>query len=417
MGSATRVFLAHLRGIGVFDPNGDQVGKVRDAVAILRLEPNPPILTGLVVEVPPRRRIFIPMGRVTEISGSQVLVTGTLNLRRFEQRSNETLVAAELLDRPVTLLESGETVAVLDVAVEQNRAHDWLVTQLYVRRKGAGLRRRGESFIVDWNEVTGLSTSPDEQPAEQFLAQLDTIRPADLASLLSQLTVKRRLEVARSLDDEQLADVLEELPDDDRVELVQLLEAERVVDVLEEMDPDDAADLLSELTPEQQTDLLARMEPEDADDLRRLLTYDDFSAGGMMTSNPIVLPPDATVAAALAQIRNPDLPPALASQVYVTRPPTETPTGRYLGACHFQRLLREPPGTLVSSIIDTTLEPVRPDATLAVVTRMFAAYNLVALPVVDEANRLLGAVTVDDVIDHMLPEDWREEDDGGLTHA
>ena len=88
-----------------------------------------------------------------------------------------------------------------------------------------------------------------------------------------------------------------------------------------------------------------------------------------------------------------------------------------IGACHFQRLLREPPGTLVSSIIDKSLEPVRPDATLAVVTRMFAAYNLVALPVVDEANRLLGAVTVDDVIDHMLPEDWREEDDGGLSHA
>lgn len=417
MGSATRVFLAHLRGIGVFDPNGDQVGKVRDAVTILRLEPNPPILTGLVVEVPPRRRIFIPMGRVTDISSNQILVTGTLNLRRFEQRSNETLVAAELLDRPVTLVETGESVSVLDLAIEQNRAHDWLVTQLFVRRKGAGLRRRGETFIADWNEVTGLSISPADQPAEQFLAQLDTIRPADLASFISHLPSKRRLEVARSLDDEQLADVLEELPDDDRVELVQLLEAERVVDVLEEMDPDDAADLLSELTPEQQTDLLARMEPEDADDLRRLLTYDDFSAGGMMTSSPIVLPPDATVADALAQIRNPDLPPALASQVYVTRPPTETPTGRYLGACHFQRLLREPPGTLVSSIIDKSLEPVRPDATLAVVTRMFAAYNLVALPVVDEANRLLGAVTVDDVIDHMLPEDWREEDDGGLSNA
>jgi len=417
MGSATRVFLAHLRGIGVFDPNGDQVGKVRDAVTILRLEPNPPILTGLVVEVPPRRRIFIPMGRVTDISSNQILVTGTLNLRRFEQRSNETLVAAELLDRPVTLVENGESVSVLDLAIEQNRALDWLVTQLFVRRKGVGLRRRGESLIVDWNEVTGLSISPADQPAEQFLAQLDTIRPADLASFISHLPSKRRLEVARSLDDEQLADVLEELPDDDRVELVQLLEAERVVDVLEEMDPDDAADLLSELTPEQQTDLLARMEPEDADDLRRLLTYDDFSAGGMMTSSPIVLPPDATVADALAHIRNPDLPPALASQVYVTRPPTETPTGRYLGACHFQRLLREPPGTLVSSIIDKSLEPVRPDATLAVVTRMFAAYNLVALPVVDEANRLLGAVTVDDVIDHMLPEDWREEDDGGLTHA
>ena len=108
MGSATRVFLAHLRGVGVFDPNGDQVGKVRDAVVILRLEPNPPILTGLVVEVQHRRRIFVPMGRVTDIAGGQVLVTGTLNLRRFEKRENETLVAAELLDRQVTLLDTGE---------------------------------------------------------------------------------------------------------------------------------------------------------------------------------------------------------------------------------------------------------------------------------------------------------------------
>ena len=108
MGSATRVFLAHLRGVGVFDPNGDQVGKVRDAVVILRLEPNPPILTGLVVEVQHRRRIFVPMGRVTDIAGGQVLVTGTLNLRRFEKRENETLVAAELLDRQVTLLDTGD---------------------------------------------------------------------------------------------------------------------------------------------------------------------------------------------------------------------------------------------------------------------------------------------------------------------
>jgi Mg/Co/Ni transporter MgtE len=99
--------------------------------------------------------------------------------------------------------------------------------------------------------------------------------------------------------------------------------------------------------------------------------------------------------------------------VYVTRPPTETPTGRYLGTCHFQQLLREPPGTLVSALIDKNLEPVRPETPLGEVTRYFAAYNLVALPVVDENSHLLGAVTVDDVIDHMLPEDWRETDGAG----
>ena len=409
------MFLAHLRGVGVFDPNGDQVGKVRDAVVILRLEPNPPILTGLVVEVQHRRRIFVPMGRVTDIAGGQVLVTGTLNLRRFEKRENETLVAAELLDRQVTLLDTGETVTVLDLAVERTRSLDWLVTQVYVRRRGTGLRRRGESLVVDWADVTGLSIAPAEQSAETFLADLDTVRPADLASLIATLPPKRQLEVARSLEDEQLADVLEELSDDDRLAIVALMESDRVVDVLEEMDADDAADLLGELPPERQSELLAQMEPEDADDIRRLLTYDDFSAGGLMNPNPIILPPDATVADALARVRQPELSPALASQVYVVRPPTETPSGRYLGVCHVQRLLREPPGTLVSAILDSTLEPVGPEASLAIVTRTFAAYNLVALPVVDEARRLLGAVTVDDVIDHMLPEDWRQHEDEEVT--
>ncbi len=416
-GAATRVFLARLAGIGVFDPNGDQVGKVRDGIVVLRIGGNPPRLTGLVVEVGSRRRIFVPMTKVTAIDSGQVIVTGTVNLRRFEQRSNETLVTAELLDRGVDLIESGQTVSILDVAVEQARSRDWYVTQLFVRKAGGGLRRRGETLIVDWDDIRGLSLPVEDQPAEQLLARLDTMRAADIANVMQELPPKRRMEVARGLDDERLADILEELPEDDRIEIVTMLEAERAADVLEEMDPDDAADLLSELPPDQAADLLERMEPDDAEDIRRLLSYDEFSAGGMMTTEPIVLSPDATVADALAQIRNPELSPALASQVYVTRAPTETPTGRYLGVCHFQQLLREPPATLVSALIDKNLQPVGPQAPLAEVTRNFAAYNLVALPVVDENNHLLGAVTIDDVIDHMLPEDWRETDDESGGHG
>lgn len=418
-GAATRVFLARLAGIGVFDPNGDQVGKVRDAIVVLRIGANPPRLTGLVVEVGSRRRIFVPMTKVTAVDGGQVIVTGAVNLRRFEQRGNETLVTAELLDRQVDLVESGQTVSVLDVAVEQARSRDWFVTQLFVRRPGGGLRRRGESIVVDWEDISGLSLPVADQPAEQLLSRLDTMRAHDIADVMQDLSPKRRMEIARGLDDERLADILEELPEDDRTAIVMMLEAERAADVLEEMDPDDAADLISELPPDQAADLLKRMEPNDAEDIRRLLSYDDFSAGGMMTTEPIIVSPDATVADALARIRNPDLSPALASQVYVTRSPTETPTGRYLGVCHFQKLLREPPATLVSALIDSNLEPIRPQAPLGEVTRNFAAYNLVALPVVDENNRLVGAVTIDDVIDHMLPENWRENDDesGSVFHG
>ena len=150
------------------------------------------------------------------------------------------------------------------------------------------------------------------------------------------------------------------------------------------------------------------MEPEEAADIRRLLRYDDYTAGGMMTTEPILLPPDATVADALAHIRNPDLSPALAGQVYIVRAPLETPTGRYIGTCHFQRLLREPPATLVTALLDVALEPIRAETPVGEVARYFATYNLVALPVVDETDHLIGVVTVDDLIDHMLPADWRD---------
>jgi len=127
-----------------------------------------------------------------------------------------------------------------------------------------------------------------------------------------------------------------------------------------------------------------------------------------MTTEPIVLRPDATVADALARVREPDLSPALAAQVYVCRPPDETPTGKYLGTVHFQRLLRDPPYTLVGSIIVDDLQPLDPEAELPVVAGFFATYDMVAAPVVDESGSLLGAVTVDDVLDHLLPDDWRE---------
>ncbi len=152
------------------------------------------------------------------------------------------------------------------------------------------------------------------------------------------------------------------------------------------------------------------MRPDDAADVRRLMSYEERTAGGLMTTEPIVLRPDATVADALARVRQADLSPALAAQVYVCRSPDETPTGKYLGTVHFQRLLRDPPFTLVSSIVDSDLVPLPPDTPLPLVTSYLAAYNMVSAPVVDESGSLLGAVTVDDVLDHLLPDDWRETD-------
>jgi flagellar motility protein MotE (MotC chaperone)/sporulation protein YlmC with PRC-barrel domain len=407
-GAPSRVFIARLAGLAVFDPTGDQVGKVRDVVVTLRIGRQPPRVLGLVVEVFSRRRVFLPVGRVTALDAGKVITTGLVNVRRFEQRPTETLVLGELLDRRVTLVEDGSPVTVEDVAMEETRLRDWLVTKVFVSRPAKGLRRRGETLLVDWDAVTGFSLTEEGQGAANLLATFEQLRPADLARVLHDLSSKRRLEVAAALADEQLADVLEEMTEDDQVEILGKLEEERAADVLEAMDPDDAADLLSELQPHEAEKLLDLMEPEDSAPLRRLLAFGDDTAGGMMTTEPVVLGPDATVAEALARIRNPELSTALASMVYVVRPPLETPTGKYLGIAHIQRLLREPPSTLVAGIVDNDIEPVRAETTLAAVTRHLATYNLVAVPVVDEADHLVGVVSVDDVLDHLLPDDWRQ---------
>jgi Mg/Co/Ni transporter MgtE len=407
-----RVYVARLVGLPIFDPQGDQVGKVRDLVVAIRSETNQPRVLGLVAEVFGRRRIFVPMTRVTHIDSGQVYTTGLLNMRRFEQRPTETLVIGQMLDRTVTIASGpdADTVSgtVFDVGMEQVRTRDWVLSRVAVQEPGKGLRRRGQTHVAEWRDVVGLVGREPTQGATHLIAALNEMRAADAAHVIHDLPPERRTAVVAALDDERLADVLEELPDEDQVEILEHLDSERAADGLEEMSADDAADLIAGLAPETAAKLLDLMEPEEAEDVRRLMSYAEETAGAMMTPEPVILGPDATIADALAQIRDPELPVSLAAMVYVCRQPLETPTGRLLGVAHFQRLLREPPSTLVAAALDQSMDPLHPEATIDEVAAHLATYNLVAAPVVDEEGRLLGAVTVDDLLDHMLPENWRD---------
>lgn len=150
------------------------------------------------------------------------------------------------------------------------------------------------------------------------------------------------------------------------------------------------------------------MDPEESAPVRRLMKFADDTVGALMTPEPLVLPPQTTVAEALALARDPDLPTSLSSLIFVVRPPSSTPTGPYLGCVHLQKLLREPPSTLIGGLLDPDLPPLFADDSHETAARYFATYNLVCGPVLDHDDHLLGAVAVDDLLDHLLPDDWRE---------
>jgi Mg/Co/Ni transporter MgtE len=215
------VYIARLAGVAVFDPNGDQVGRVRDAVARIRPTGRPPEVVGLVAEMPMRRRIFLSINRITTLDADAVVLgTGTLNLRRFEKRPNELLVLAELLDRRVHVDPDGRPGTVVDVAMECRRGGEWALSRVAVREQTGRLTRRGHLHQVEWEHVRGLSGFGDTRGTANLLAVLEDMRPADLANALQDLPDLRRNEVAAALDDERLADVLSELPEHDQVEIL-----------------------------------------------------------------------------------------------------------------------------------------------------------------------------------------------------
>ena len=410
--SASRVFVARLAGCGVFDPAGDRVGKVIDVLVSYRKSGSPKA-TGMLVEISGRRRVFVPIARVTSISAGQVITTGLIDLRRFVQNGREVRVIAQMLGRKVRLLDGTGSANIEDLAIEEGKNKDWTVSELFLRRPktSASPFARGATMFASWEQVSEDHEGDQEQTATALLATYSELRPADLASALLDLPDERMIEVAEELDDERLADVLEELPEDEQIDIITELDDERAAEVLDLMEPDDAADLMANLPEERSEAILDLMDEEEAEDIRMLMQFDEFTAGGLMTTEPIICAADSTVAEAMALIRKKEVSPVLAASVFVTLPPYETATGRYLGTVHFQKMLRYPPHERLSVLLDVELEPVKADTHISVIHRTFANYNLVALPVVDDEHRLIGVVTVDDVLDHLLPDDWRAEEE------
>ena len=385
----------------LLDAGGAAIGRIDDIVAVPGRSGNPPRVTGFVA-TSQRRRIFVNAHRISSVDTEGVrLRSWDVDLNPFKPRQGEQLLGRDVVDRRI----AGESVS--DVALRATvgeRENGWEVAKVRLTRRGV-LGRRATYRLVDWNDVSGLFAASTEMAAEA--ARLRDMHPSDVAAVVRALPHVQRQLLAKEMEDDRLADLLEELPESEQLALIANLDLDRLIDVLEEMEFDDLADLLAEMPAQQRTTVLDAMDDEDADVVRHLLSYQDGTAGALMTPEIIIMGANATVAEALAQVRDPEWLVSIAAQVFVVQPPYKAPTGTYLGVVHLQRLLREPPSTELGRCLST--EPtVSPNLSDRDVAEFLASYNLLAVGVCDEAGRLLGAITVDDVLDRMLPADWRQ---------
>ena len=397
------IYAFRVMRLPLLDAGGSPIGRLEDIVVIPPQGGAAPRVLGFVA-LSQRRRIFVNVGRIGTLdSDGARLRSWDVDLNPFKSRSGEVLIGRDLIDSRV----GDETVS--DVALEpggDGRQTWWEISKVRLARRTA-LRRRPSYRLLDYDEVPSLfgATAGNEIAVEA--ARLRDMHPSDVAGVVRGLPLTQRKQLAAVMDDERLADLLEELPESEQLRIIEGLDLERLADVLEEMEYDDAADLLAEMPGEQRTRVLDAMDDEDADVMRRLLAYDEGTAGSLMTPDIIVLGPTATVAEALAEVRDPEWLVSIAAQVFVVQPPYKAPTGTYLGVVHFQRLLREPPSMELGRCLDQ--EPtIPPDMSEREVAERLASYNLLAVGVCDESGRLLGAITVDDVLDRTLPAGWRQ---------
>jgi CBS domain-containing protein len=386
----------------LLDADGATIGRIEDIVVVPGRRTDAPRVIGFVASSQ-RRRIFVNVGRVELGNDGARLRSWDVDMNPFKAKAGELLLRKDVIDRKVGD-ESVSDVALRPVAAPRSMTA-FEVAKVRLARRTA-LRRRPSFRLVDWDEelVAPLFAS-NEMAAEA--ARLRDMHPSDVAAVVRALPLGQRRQLAAMLDDDRLADLLEELPEAEQLRIIEGFDLDRLLNVLDEMEYDDLADLLAEMPGDQRTRILDAMEPEDADLMRQLLSYEEGTAGSLMTPDIIIFGPTATVAEALAQIRDPEWLVSIAAQVFVCQPPFKAPTGAYLGVVHFQRLLREPPSMEIGRCLEE--EPaVSPSLTDREVAERLASYNLLAMPVCDDAGHLLGAITVDDVLDRTLPAGWRQ---------
>lgn len=393
------------------DLEGERVATIKDVIVRLGEEDHPPV-TGLVARYR-RRDFFLPRWRISEFSerGAR-LNADILDLRPFMRREGEVLLARDVLDKQLIDVDGKRVVRVNDVQLI-DAGNEWRVTGADVSLQGLWRRLTPHNFIgtnrpvevIDWADVGYLATDAATVQLKSTRDKLARLHPVEIARLAESLSYHHGTEIVESLDDETAAETLEEMHATAQARIIGDMDEERAADILEWMSPDEAADVLGDLPEEKAEDLLNRMEGEEQADVAELLPYEDDTAGGLMTTEFVTLPRELTVGLALARLREMAETPNMIYYLYVVE---EEASWKLCGVIALRSLILAEPDAPLADVMRDEFQRAHPDDSAREVAQKIAEYNLLALPVLDDAGDILGIITVDDAMELLLPKGWRQ---------
>jgi CBS domain-containing protein len=405
------LYLSQVLGRPIRDLDGERVATIKDVIVRLGSDDHPP-LTGLVARYR-RRDFFLSRWRIAELTQHGVkLNSDILDLRPFVRRDGEVLLARDVLDKQLIDVDGKRVVRVNDVQMIE-AGEDWRVTGADVSLQGlwrrlapAGFSASGRAVeVIDWADVGYLATDAATVQLKSSSDKLARLHPVEIARLAEALSYHHGSEVVESLNDEIAAETLEEMPAERQARILGDMDEERAADILEWMSPDEAADVLGDLPEEKAEELLGLMEDEEQAEVAELLPYEDDTAGGLMTTEFVTLPRELTVGEALARLREMAETPNMIYYLYVV---ADEGSWKLVGVIALRSLILANPSVPLADVMRTEFQTADPDEPANEVAQRIAEYNLLALPVVDEAGDILGIITVDDAMEILLPKDWRQ---------
>jgi CBS domain-containing protein/sporulation protein YlmC with PRC-barrel domain len=404
------LFVSEILKKSVLDPKGDELGRVKDLI-VVKGDPLPRV-SALILEK--KKKFFYLDWEYIGIFNKRIISSRVyaLKIKPYEYSEDDLLIVRDILDKQIVDANGAKVVRVNDVKLE-GMANNAYLTAVDVGFRGIlrrlGIERKSENLyrifgkslshnLIRWNYIQPLEPRLSTISLTVPRQMISALHPADIADIISKVSHEEGIALFKGLDPNVAAEALHELEPDVQKTIIQNISQSFASDIVERMPPDEAADLLGDLPSEKVKELLESIERKGAQDIQELLAHEEDTAGGLMTNKFIAYTPELPVKEAIERFKIDAHNIETVYYIYVV-----DENKKLTGVTSLRDMLLASPNVPLSEIMETKLKVVNPETDQHVVAEIISKYNLLALPVVDHDGVLLGIVTIDDIMDILLP--------------